>query len=101
MGLLRSVISKGLSSFQRSECLQIPGHAVQESYIHQRTLVCYIGRSGWGWQSNGSNASKDMNLQHQSCENLKYRIVNISYTSQVAILWKLCEEGNGLLVRII
>jgi hypothetical protein len=42
-----------------------------------------------------------MNLQHQSCENLKYRIVNISYTSQVAILWKLCEEGNGLLVRII
>jgi len=42
-----------------------------------------------------------MNLQHQSCENLKSRIVNICYKSQVAILWKLCEEGDCLLLRII
>jgi hypothetical protein len=103
MGLLRFVIGKELPSLQRSECLHIPGHAVQERYIHRRTLVCYIGRSGWGWQGNGSNASKDMDLQHQSCEILKYRIVNVSYTSksQFAILWKLCDEGNCLRVRII
>jgi hypothetical protein len=42
-----------------------------------------------------------VNLQQQSCEKLKSRTVNISYKSPVPILWKLCDEGNCLLLRII